>query len=124
MDHGELDAYISKFEQVVRHAGFDVNDPMVLDKFTDGLPHKMYEDLYTTKHPRTYEQWRQEAINQQRAFIHLKARLNNYRTTPRRPHQGRLSIITGEGHQKTPTPWTCPQEGPEYDWPIQEKHLT
>ena len=48
MERGELDAYISKFEQVVRHAGFDVNDPMVLDKFTDGLPHKMYEDLYTT----------------------------------------------------------------------------
>src|SRR6202453_4252512 len=82
MEREELDAYISKFEQAVRHAGFDVNDPMVLDKFTDGLPRKMYEDIYTAKHPHTYEQWRQEAINQQRAFIHLRARLNNYRTTP------------------------------------------
>ena len=53
MEHEELDAYISKFEQAVRHAGFDVNDPMVLDKFTDGLPCKMYEDIYTAKHPRT-----------------------------------------------------------------------
>ena len=82
MERGELDAYISKFEQVVCHAELNVNDPMVLDRFTDGLPHKMYEDIYTAKHPRTYEQWRQEAINQQRAFIHLRARLNNYRTAP------------------------------------------
>src|ERR1700677_2672884 len=82
MEGGDLDAYISKFEQTVRHAGLNQDDPLVLDKFTDGLPVKMYEDIYTHKQPRTYEQWRQEAIQQQKAFVHLKARLNSWRTTP------------------------------------------
>ena len=82
MEGSDLDAYISKFEQTVRHAGLNLDDPLVLDKFTDGLPTKMYEDMYTHKQPRTYEQWRHEAINQQKAFVHLKARLNSWRTTP------------------------------------------
>ena len=82
MEGGDLDAYISKFEQTVRHAGLNQDDPLVLDKFTDGLPTKMYEDIYTHKQPRTYEQWRHEAINQQKAFVHLRARLNSWRTTP------------------------------------------
>ena len=82
MEGSNLDAYISKFEQTVRHAGLNCDDPLVLDKFTDGLPTKMYEDIYTHKQPRTYEQWRHEAINQQKAFVHLKARLNSWRTTP------------------------------------------
>ena len=82
MEGGDLDAYISKFEQTVRHAGLNHDDPLVLDKFTDGLPVKMYEDIYTHKQPRTYEQWRQEAIQQQKAFVHLRARLNSWRTTP------------------------------------------
>src|SRR6202453_5030941 len=82
MEGGELDAYISKFEQTVRHAGLNQDDPLVLDKFTDGLPTKMYEDIYTHKRPHTYEQWRQEAIQQQKAFVHLRARLNSWRTTP------------------------------------------
>ena len=82
MEGSDLDAYISKFEQTVRHTGLNHDDPLVLDKFTDGLPTKMYEDIYTHKQPRTYEQWRHEAINQQKAFVHLKARLNSWRTTP------------------------------------------
>src|SRR6202453_4016180 len=82
MEGSDLDAYISKFEQTIRHAGLNQDDPLVLDKFTDGLPTKMYEDIYTHKQPRTYEQWRHEAINQQKAFVHLKARLNSWRTTP------------------------------------------
>ena len=51
MEGSDLDAYISKFEQTVRHAGLNHDDPLVLDKFTDGLPTKMYEDIYTHKHP-------------------------------------------------------------------------
>ena len=82
MEGGDLDAYISKFKQTVRHAGLNHDDPLVLDKFTDRLPTKMYEDIYTHKQPRTYEQWRYEAINQQKAFVHLKAPLNSWRTTP------------------------------------------
>ena len=82
MEGSDLDAYISKFEHTVRHAGLNCDDPLVLDKFTDGLPTKMYEDIYTHKQPRTYEQWRHEAINQQKAFVHLKARLNSWHTTP------------------------------------------
>ena len=82
MEGSELDTYISRFEQIVRHAGLNHDDPLVFNKFTDGLPTKMYEDIYTHKQPRTYEQWQHEAINQQKAFVHLKARLNSWRTNP------------------------------------------
>ena len=81
MEGSDLDAYISKFEQTVPHAGLNHDDPLVLDKFTDRLPTKMYEDIYTHKHPRTYKQWRHEAINQQKVFVHLRARLNSWCTT-------------------------------------------
>ena len=57
MEGSDLDAYISKFEQTVHHAGLNHDDPLVLDKFTDGLPTKMYEDIYTHKQPQMYEQW-------------------------------------------------------------------
>ena len=105
MEGGDLDAYISKFEQTVRHAGLNQDDPLVLDKFTDGLPTKMYEDIYTHKQPRTYEQWRHEAINQQKAFVHLKARLNSWRTTPT-PAPRPYSTINGGELPETITPWT------------------
>jgi hypothetical protein len=87
MEKGDIDAYIAKFEQVVRQAGLDIDQPLVVKKFAKGLPKAMYEFIYTHKKPQTYEQWRQEAFNAQRTFIHLQNNIDKYRSNNPRPQQ-------------------------------------
>ena len=83
MEKGDLDGFISKFEQLTRHAGLRVNEPMVLDKFTSGLPNTMYRELYGRQHPPvTYEEWRQEAIQHHKKWTHFQGRLDAHRTKP------------------------------------------
>ena len=69
----ELDGYISHFELLVRHAGLAINDQLVVDIFTAGLPYNMYKELYNIQPPLImYEDWRTAAIEQQKRFVHLK----------------------------------------------------
>ena len=69
----ELDNYISHFEVLVCQAGLAINDQLVLDIFTTGLPYNMYKELYNIQPPLiTYEDWRTAAIEQQKCFIHLE----------------------------------------------------
>ena len=69
----ELDNYISHFEALVCQAGLAINDQLVLDIFTTGLPYNMYKELYNIQPPLiTYEDWRTAAIEQQKCFIHLE----------------------------------------------------
>jgi hypothetical protein len=62
MEKGDIDAYIAKFEQIIRQAGLNVDQPLVVNKFARGLPREMYDFIYTHKDPQTYEQWRNEAV--------------------------------------------------------------
>jgi hypothetical protein len=55
---GDLDKLITEFEQLVRHAGYDINQDLVLRIFTSAFPNTMYEYiLRTLPQPATYEQW-------------------------------------------------------------------
>ena len=83
MERGDLDGYISKFEELVRQAGLDVNHDLVLDKFTDGLPTEMYAYIYNNYDPvpQTYEQWRTAAIDRQKKWTHMRGRLDAFKTT-------------------------------------------
>ena len=81
MERGDIDGYIAKFEQAVRQAGLDVRERLVVDKFADGLPNEMYEYIYDKYNPHTYEQWRAAAIERQKKWIHIKGRLNAFKTT-------------------------------------------
>jgi hypothetical protein len=66
LDKGDLDKLITEFEQLVHHAGYDVNQDLVLQIFTSTLPNTMYEHiLRTLPQPATYKQWRSVAIDQQ-----------------------------------------------------------
>jgi hypothetical protein len=78
MQNGDLDGLITKFEQLVRHANYDVNQPLVLRIFTDALPHAMYEYIFKNIQPRDYEGWREASIQQQKVFIHMKSRLEQF----------------------------------------------
>jgi hypothetical protein len=87
MEKGDLDGYITKFEQIVRQAGLDINQPLVILKFAKGLPNAMYEFVYTHKHPQTYEQWCHEAFKAQKMFVHMRNHVNHFKT-PAKPLQG------------------------------------
>jgi hypothetical protein len=73
MQNGDLDSLITRFEQLVRHANYDVNQPLVLCIFTDALPHAMYEYIFKNVQPQDYEGWREASIQQQKVFVHMKS---------------------------------------------------
>jgi hypothetical protein len=64
LEKGDLDALITKFEQLVRHAGYDVNQELVLRIFTSALPDAMYAHIMSGPKPQNYEDWRHAAIEQ------------------------------------------------------------
>jgi hypothetical protein len=66
LEKGDLDKLITDFEQLVRHAGYNINQDLVLCIFTSTLPNSMYKYIVRTMPPNaTYEQWRTAAIDQQ-----------------------------------------------------------
>jgi hypothetical protein len=81
LEKGDLDKLITEFEQLVRHAGYDINQDLVLRIFTSALPNTMYEYiLRTLPQPATYEQWRSAAIDQQRVYVHMRNRADHFKT--------------------------------------------
>jgi hypothetical protein len=86
LEKGDLDKLITEFEQLVHHAGYDVNQDLVLRIFTSALPNTMYEYiLRTLLQPATYEQWRTAAIDQQRVYIHMRNRTDRFKTKAKLP---------------------------------------
>ena len=76
----ELDDYVSHFEALVHQAGLAINNQLVLNMFTTGLPYNMYKELYNIQPPLiTYEEWRTAAIEQQKRFIYLKGRQEGFK---------------------------------------------
>jgi hypothetical protein len=51
MQSGDLDGLITRFETLVRHENYDVNQPLVLCIFTDALPNAMYEFIFKNVQP-------------------------------------------------------------------------
>jgi hypothetical protein len=81
LDKGDLDKLITEFEQLVRHANYDINQDLVLRIFTSALPNTMYEYiLRTLPQPATYEQWRSAAIDQQKVYVHMRNRADRFKT--------------------------------------------
>jgi Zn-finger nucleic acid-binding protein len=81
LDKGDLDKLITEFEQLVCHAGYDINQDLVLRIFTSALPNAMYEYiLRTLPQPASYEQWRSVAIDQQRVYVHMRNRTDHFKT--------------------------------------------
>ena len=88
MEGGDLDGFINRFEILVRHAGYDPDHSMVLQKFTDGLPMEMYKNIYGKDNaPVTYQGWRNAAIEQQRKWVHVKGWLDLFKTNKPKPFQ-------------------------------------
>jgi hypothetical protein len=104
LEKGDLDKLITEFEQLVCHAGYDINQDLVLRIFTSALPNTMYEYiLRTLPQPATYEQWRTAAIDQQRVYVHMRNRADRFKTKKLPP----ITTWRPFGNQ-----WKNPQQGP------------
>jgi hypothetical protein len=79
MQQGDLDGLITRFEQLVQHVNYDINQPLVLQIFTDALPHAMYKFIFKNIQPRDYEGWWEVVIQQQKVFIHMKSCLEQFK---------------------------------------------
>jgi hypothetical protein len=88
LERGDLDALITEFEQLVCHAGYDINQELVLCVFTSALPDAMCAHIMRGPKPHNDEGWRQAAIEQQKLFTHMKNRTERFRTWPRLPPVG------------------------------------
>lgn len=96
----ELNDYISHFEVLVRHVGLAINNQLVVNIFTTGLPYNMYKELYNIQPPLImYEDWRATAIEQQKWFIHLKGQQDSFKQClekfkmPCNAQQGRKALF-------------------------------
>ena len=76
MEGGDIDKYVSKFEELVRCAGYRADSPMVINVFTKGLPRKLYEQCYTLDNPQSYEGWKAALLKRQEQYIHLQNHFN------------------------------------------------
>jgi hypothetical protein len=86
LEKGDLDKLITEYEQLVHHAGYNINQDLVLRIFTSALPNSMYEYiLRTLLQPATYEQWRAAAIDQQRVYVHMRNRADHFKTKVKPP---------------------------------------
>jgi hypothetical protein len=72
LERGDLNALITEFEQLVRHAGYNINQELVLCVFTSALPDTMYAHIMRGPKPQNYEDWRHAAIEQQKLYTHMK----------------------------------------------------
>jgi hypothetical protein len=104
LEKGDLDKLITEFEQLVRHANYDINQDLVLRIFTSALPNTMYEYiLRTLPQPATYEQWRSAAIDQQKVYVHMRNRADRFKTKKLPP----ITTWRPFGNQ-----WRNPQKDP------------
>jgi hypothetical protein len=46
MEGEDIDSYVSRFERLARQAGYHYDNVQTLDKFTEGLPDKLYKTVY------------------------------------------------------------------------------
>jgi hypothetical protein len=88
LERGDLDALITEFEQLVRHAGYDINQELVLCIFTSALPDAMYAHIMRGPKPQHYEDWQHAAIEQQKLYTHMKNQAERFKTRPRPPPVG------------------------------------
>jgi hypothetical protein len=62
MANGEIDAYIAKFEELARKAGYTAGNPETLRQFHMGLPQRVLEDVMRSPPVHRYEAHKQRAI--------------------------------------------------------------
>ena len=83
-DKGDIDKYVTKFEQTAREAGFNLDSVQTIDSFTNGIPQKLYKAAVQYDSPQTFEQWKRALLYRQQQYIQMKAKeaLNKHEVSP------------------------------------------
>src|SRR5258708_33838735 len=74
MEKQNLDEYVAKFEKLVRHVGYNLDNIQTLDLFMAGLPTQLYQKIYDLDDPQNYNQWKTCALERQRKGTHAQAK--------------------------------------------------
>jgi hypothetical protein len=69
-----LDAYISKFEQLARHANYILDNDTVIDMFCNGLPSGLFENIVMNNNPVGWTDWVRAARRHQQVYLLVQAR--------------------------------------------------
>ena len=75
MERGELDTYIAKFERLARLAGYNLQDQMVLDRFSSGLNAGLYAAIINNTNPHTWIDWTRAAQKYQQKYLLIRSAL-------------------------------------------------
>ena len=75
MERGELDTYIAKFERLARMAGYNLQDQMVLDRFSSGLNPGLFTAIITNTDPHTWLDWTRAAQKYQQKYLLIRSAL-------------------------------------------------
>jgi len=69
MPGGNINQYIADFEFLAQCTGIDVNDPTMIQLFSEGMPFSLAESCIKLKQSKSFEQWAKAAQAQQRNYI-------------------------------------------------------
>ena len=76
MEGGDLDTYIAKFERLVRIAGYNLHNQMVLDRFSSGLTSGLYIAIVNGPNkPRNWTEWTRVAQKYQQKYLLIHSNL-------------------------------------------------
>jgi hypothetical protein len=89
MTGGDLDTYITDFENLAQDAGYALNEKGALILFRKGLPFGLHKAVVDKAHPApvTIDQWQQAARQQQVAYADWKALMGEAPRAPQDCHQ-------------------------------------
>jgi hypothetical protein len=93
MTGGNIDEYISEFQMLGHQSHMDLNDSAAMRLFARGLPNALTNACVDLDGPESFEQWRNTAQRQHRAWLKKQAIHHNYNKPPapkpQVPNQGR-----------------------------------
>jgi len=82
MTSGNIDEYISEFQMLGHQAHMDLDDPAALRLFARGLPNALADACIDLDGPESFEQWRNSAQRQHRAWLKKQAIHRDYNKPP------------------------------------------
>jgi hypothetical protein len=112
MTSGNIDEYISEFQMLGHQAHMDLDDPAALRLFARGLPNALADACIDLDGPESFEQWRNSAQRQHRAWLKKQAIHRDYNKPPapkpQVPNQGHWQgLWNNRGGRGAQAP--CPQ---------------
>jgi len=106
MISGNINEYISEFQMLGHQASMDLDEVTALRLFARGLPEKLADACIDLDGPESFEQWRNSAQRQHRAWLKKQAIHRDYSKPaipkPQIPPQGRWQGLGNNWRNRGP----------------------